>query len=343
MKNKTLPQLILQAQNGNEEAFNELYRRYYKLVRYIAFGLAKNNADTDEIVQEVFIQVQQSIKDLKDPNLFKAWLSRITYSKAKMLFRKNRDHYMEDKYLDILQGKEEERKEFLPQAQHRHQSDLSVLYECMQKLKPYYREVLLLYYFSEMNIKEITDLTQLPEGTVKSRLLYAKKYLREEIEQYEKRSGEAITFRGRSLEAALFALGASLIETPTLLIPFTNLKSSSFTWGVIVKTAVIVLLGGGVIGGVVALSDNTQQEGDSATINQRRFPNIIYQNDEITTPREAYRTLIDFADCDVEMRKKTEDELADIERVYSALMEYGEGYAELLRRRNWDEIFGSYR
>ena len=148
MKTETLPQLIRKAQNQDEEAFNELYRRYYKLVRYIAFGLTKSNADTDEIVQEVFLQVQRSIKDLKDANLFKAWLSRITYSKAKMLFRKNRDCYMEDKYLDILHGKEEVREEYLPHKQNRHHSDMDVLYQCMQRLKPAYREVLILYYFS---------------------------------------------------------------------------------------------------------------------------------------------------------------------------------------------------
>ena len=63
MKNKSLPQLIKQAQNHEEAAFNELYRRYVKLVRYIAFHLTKNNTDTDEVVQEVFIQVQRSIQD----------------------------------------------------------------------------------------------------------------------------------------------------------------------------------------------------------------------------------------------------------------------------------------
>lgn len=339
MKNKSLPQLIKQAQNHEEAAFNELYRRYVKLVRYIAFHLTKNNADTDEVVQEVFIQVQRSIQDLKDANHFKAWLSRITYSKAKMLFRKNKDYYMAEEYLDVLHNKEESRAEYLPQKHNRHQSDLAVLYTCMERLKPYYREVLLLYYFSELNIKEITELTALPEGTVKSRLLYAKKYLRAEIEHYEQTSGQAITFQGRSLEAALTALGASFINESIKCIPFTHWQIPNSTWMLAMKGALIGVLGIGVVGGAGMVQQMRQSENKTI----RPFPGVVYQTQNITTAREAYQTLIEFADCDVELREKSAQQLAEIQPVYMTLMSYGEGYAELLKRRNWDQLFEQYQ
>ena len=341
MKTETLPQLIRKAQNQDEEAFNELYRRYYKLVRYIAFGLTKSNADTDEIVQEVFLQVQRSIKDLKDANLFKAWLSRITYSKAKMLFRKNRDCYMEDKYLDILHGKEEVREEYLPHKQNRHHSDMDVLYQCMQRLKPAYREVLILYYFSQMNIKEIMNLTELPEGTVKSRLLYAKKYLRMEIEAYEEQSGERLSFRAHTLEGALLGLGAALIKEPKVTFPlFHKFKRLPLS----IQTISLVLASAIGVGAAIRTYDYFYMKPDSSlTMMTQDFPTIYYYNQQITTPRQAYSVLLEWADCDVEMRNKSTAEIQDIEPVYTALMEFGEGYAELLQRRNWDQYYEKYR
>ncbi len=341
MERKPLAELIKLVQTGDEAAFNELYGRYYKLVRYIAYGLTKSNADTDEIIQEVFLQVQKSLHDLKNPNQFKAWLSRITYSKAKMLFRKNRDHYMSDEYLDILQNEEEGRTDYLPHQFHRHQSDMDVLYQCMQKLKPAYREVLILFYFSQLNIHEIMEITELPEGTVKSRLLYAKKYLRAEIEAYEQQSGERLSFRAHTLEGALLGLGASLVSEPkvgfSLFHKFKRLPMSAQ----ILSLAVVSVIG---VGAMIQTFDYFHSEPDSSlTMMTQPFPTVYYRDQRITTARQAYSVLLEWADCDVEMRAKTMEEIKAIEPVYTTLMGFGEGYAELLQRRNWDLIFEKYR
>ncbi len=341
MERKPLAELIELVQAGNEAAFNELYGRYYKLVRYIAYGLTKSNADTDEIIQEVFLQVQKSLGDLKNANQFKAWLSRITYSKAKMLFRKNRDRYMSDEFLDLLQNEEEGRIDYLPHQYNRHQSDMDVLYQCMQRLKPAYREVLILYYFSQMNIKEIMDLTELPEGTVKSRLLYAKKYLRMEIEAYEEQTGERLSFRAHALEGTLLGLGATLVKEPKVTFPlFHKFKRLPLS----IQTISLVLASAIGVGAAIRTYDYFYRKPDSSlTMMTQDFPTIYYYNQRITTPRQAYSVLLEWADCDVEMRNKSTAEIQAIEPVYTALMEFGEGYAELLQRRNWDQYYEKYR
>lgn len=341
MDKKSLAELINLVQAGNEAAFNELYGRYHKLVRYIAYGLTKNNADTDEIVQEVFLQVQRSLGDLKEANQFKAWLSRITYSKAKMLFRKNRDHYMSDEFLDLLQNEEEGREDFLPHQYNRRQSDMEVLHQCMMRLKPAYREVLTLFYFSQLSIHEIMEITQLPEGTVKSRLVYAKKYLRMEIEAYEEQSGERLTFRQRGLEAALLSLGASLVKEPkglmTCVERFRNQPLS-------IQLLSFALAATIDVGTALGVYDYAHSKPDSSlTMMNPTFPTVYYHDQAITTPRQAYRELLTWADCDVEMRTKSAEEIKAIEPVYSALMKFGEGYAELLQRRNWDKTYEKYR
>lgn len=343
MKKAKLPELIQKMQQQDEAAFNEIYRRYHKLVRYIAYGLTKNHADTDEVVQEVFVQVQRSINDLKEPAQFKAWLSRITYSKAKMLFRKNKDHYMDDEYLELLQNKEEIREEYCPQQNIRHQSDLAVLYECMGHLKPQYREVLILFFFSQLSIKEIAKITEAPEGTIKSRLLYAKKYLKAEIEKYEQVNGIKLSFRSKSLEAALFAFGSSLIsEAPVYTIPYLKITipTSSILAGVKLSLAAVCCFS--TIFGVKAWIDQERDITHTDT-QKKEFRSLEYQQQMITTPREAYTVLIDWADCDVEMREKSDEEIQEILPVYEALYEYQGGYHELLNRRNWHQLFNKYR
>lgn len=344
MKKAKLPELIAKLQLHDEGAFNEIYRRYHKLVRYIAYGLTKNHADTDEVVQEVFLQVQKSINDLKEPAQFKAWLSRITYSKAKMLFRKNKDHYMDDEYLELLQNKEEIREEYCPQQNIRHQSDLTVLYECMGYLKPQYREVLILFFFSQLSIKEIAEITGAPEGTVKSRLLYAKKYLKAEIEKYEEVNDITLSFHGKTLEAALFVFGSSLVKEPALFsVPYLRITIPTSSILSAVKLSLAAVIGCSTVFGVKAWIDSDRSITHDTDTSKKEFHALEYRQQTISTPREAYRVLIDWADCEVEMKAKSEQEILEILPVYEALVDYQGGYHDLLNRRNWHQLFNKYR
>lgn len=339
MKNLALTELVKKVADQDEEAFNELYRRYYKLVRYIAYGLTKSDADTDEIVQEVFIQVQKSIHDLNDPKLFKAWLSRITYSKAKMLFRKHRDHAMDEQCLEALNAQEEERVDFVPRRNQRHNHDLEVLFSCMQKLKPDFIEVLMFYYFSQMSIKEISEMLNTPEGTIKSRMLYAKKYLKHEILAYEEKTQESITFQGKTLEAALVTFGARMVMEPK--VPLWNIfRNSSST---VTKTMLVGVVCVSAMVGVRAIL-NVQNNDTIADVQetQKQFQPVLYQGEWIDTPRKAYTVLIRWADCEVEMREKTKADFDEVMPVYRALTAFGEGYDDLLKKYGWDDHFEYY-
>lgn len=349
MKKLTLPQLVEQLKHGDENAFNELYDRYYKLVRYIAFQLSKNHADAEEITQEVFLQVLRSIDSLRDVNQFKAWISRITYSKAKMQFRKHKDRGIDDELVDVLNKKEEDRYDFVPMKNMHYTSDKEVLDNCLLNLKENFREVLILYYFSQLSIKEIAELTQTPVGTVKSRLLYAKQYLKDEVEEYEKSTHTKLDFKGKTLEAMLISYAASMV--PKTAVPFLTFKRITIptsTALMALKVAGIVVLAGGAGYGFYeayqhnkaedALLNTTFPAVDKSTTS-KIFTPIQYQGEEIKTPAHAYKTLLTWAHCEVEMKEKTEKEIQEILPVYKALESFGEGYGRLLHRNQWDEQF----
>ena len=76
------PELIVQLQQGNESAFKKLVDEYQDLVYNTALGIVQNADDADDITQEVFIQVYQSVSSFKGDSRISTWLYRITVSKV---------------------------------------------------------------------------------------------------------------------------------------------------------------------------------------------------------------------------------------------------------------------
>ena len=93
------PELIVLLQQGDESAFTKLVDEWQKMVYNTALGIVQNADDADDITQEVFIQVYQSVSSFKGESKFSTWLYRITVSKAldheKKRTRKKRFGFMQ--------------------------------------------------------------------------------------------------------------------------------------------------------------------------------------------------------------------------------------------------------
>jgi RNA polymerase sigma factor (sigma-70 family) len=76
------PELVVQLQQGNASAFRKLVDEWQDMVYNTAVGIVQNPEDADDITQEVFVQVFQSISSFKGESKFSTWLYRVTLSKA---------------------------------------------------------------------------------------------------------------------------------------------------------------------------------------------------------------------------------------------------------------------
>lgn len=346
MKEQSPEGLVQRVQEHDEDAFNELYQRYRRLVHYIAFQLTKNEADADDIVQETFIQVQSSIQDLKDPNLMKAWIGRIAHSKSITLLRKKKDQQMSDKQADFLSKQKEVRMEYCPDEQSHHTTDMEVLHQCISELKLPYREVLILYYFVQLSIKEICDELQIPEGTVKSRLLYGKKNLKERISLYERTAQVKVTFHETALESMLFTAGSAMVVTSPkpAFLHFKNITIPTSTILMSMKvTIAATLVSGAAIGGFITYQNLNEQklEATPMVANERHateFPKVYYNGKQIDTARAAYELLLTEAHCEAELKKMDTKKQEEISIIYKALQDYGGAYPELLSTYDWDTL-----
>lgn len=346
MREMELNDLLELVKDGDEQAFQELYQRFYKKTYYAALKISGNQADAKDIAQETFIQVNKSLSSLHDNKLFVQWLNRIVASKASDLFRKNKTTSLPDDHV-VFQLKEEERSQFIPEASMHFSSDYELLEYFLKQMDERYRMVLVLRYFSQMSVIEIAEALKVPEGTVKTRLKRAREVLRMMVEQYQNREGIELNFRSADMAVLLSGFFMSEYAAMSVSIP---------AWGVVhlslgKKLLRFAALSTAVVAGCVGLyygvdlyqaNHHPNQEEVAVDYDEKEpFGPITYRNGEYTNAEEAFYTLTLFAHCEVEMKEKTAEEILEIAPLYEELKRYGGVYWELLKFREWDEAFES--
>ena len=149
--------------------------RYADMVYRLALSQMKNRTDADDLLQEVFVRLVSNVEKLESWEHVKAWLIRVTVNCAKKHFdlywNKNVD-YMEDE--TRLKGEEA----YEPPEEH-------PVRGAVAKLPPKYRLAVHLFYYEELSVAEIAELTGQKEGTVKSQLHRAREMLKEILEETE--------------------------------------------------------------------------------------------------------------------------------------------------------------
>ncbi len=151
----------------------EIIDRYGDMVYRLAVSQAMNRTDADDIFQEVFVRLVRHVKDLQDMEHAKAWLIRVTINCTKKHF----GQYWNKNVFPIEETEEvPKREEGFEQAEKK--IDNPVM-QAVAKLPPKYRGCVHLFYFEELSVKEIAEMTDQTESTVKSQLHRARKMLKE--------------------------------------------------------------------------------------------------------------------------------------------------------------------
>lgn len=146
--------------------FCELIKEYEKQLYAIAFTILKNEADTEDAVCNAIEKGYEKLGQLRNPNKFKAWITIITRNEALQIKRKR----------VALPGNE--KLEAMLEVTIDHHDEL---WDIVQKLQEEYRIVIVLYYYNELSIYEISKILNIPVGTVKSRMNRGRKILKETL------------------------------------------------------------------------------------------------------------------------------------------------------------------
>lgn len=150
----------------------EIIDRYADMVYRLAVSQAMNRTDADDIFQEVFVRLVRHVKDLQDMEHAKAWLIRVTINCTKKHF----GQYWNKNVFPIEETEEvPKREEGFEQVEKK--IDNPVM-QAVSKLPPKYRGCVHLFYFEELSVKEIAEMTDQTESTVKSQLCRAREMLK---------------------------------------------------------------------------------------------------------------------------------------------------------------------
>lgn len=171
-KNLEKTELIILCQSGDKSSLSELYRLYSKKALGTAYLISDHKGIAEDIMQEAFIQCFNEISTLKNPEKFEIWFYKILIRTGWRMVKKHNYFIPFD-----TQGIEDISSDMgLNLGLELSDTRLSIN-QAMEKLSLPLKTVIILYYFNDMSIKEISEVLGCFQGTVKSRLHNAKKQL----------------------------------------------------------------------------------------------------------------------------------------------------------------------
>ena len=181
--------LIADLCEGDETALAPLVERYKRMVYRLAVQITKNHADADDVMQETFIKVYRSIRTFRRDAAFETWLYRIAVNEA-LNFVKRRERRRECTLETTIEAEYEATARYRaqlandPQTQAEKAELRQYVTEAVNNLPLKHRTVVILHEFEGLTHAEIASILNCSEGTVRSRLHYARKKLRTLLKPY---------------------------------------------------------------------------------------------------------------------------------------------------------------
>jgi len=174
--------LVLRARDGDRAAYETLVRRYLGSAYAVALAELADRGDAEDAVQDAFITALERLDDCRDPAAFGGWLRRIVRNRARSVRRRERIRDTEPlehagrAHSTRDPGRDLDRSE----VRRRLESALATLSDVQ-------RRVVLMHDLEGYRHREIAVELDIPEGTVRSHLFFARRALREQLGDAEQR------------------------------------------------------------------------------------------------------------------------------------------------------------
>lgn len=154
----------------SDQEFNRIVEQYADIVYRVALSYTKTPHDAEDVVQTTFMKLLTRSKEFQDEEHIRRWLIRVAVNECNSLWssfwRKN---------VDFAEGLAAEPEFSLEEKQD--------LYQAVMSLPPKCRVVVHLFYYEEYSSREIAELLHMQEATVRTRLVRARKLLRQQLKE----------------------------------------------------------------------------------------------------------------------------------------------------------------
>ena len=174
--------LVESARNGNQQAYAQLLGKYRDAIYFMLLKMVNNPVDAEDLTIEAFGKAFKNLNQYTPNFAFSTWLFKIASNNCIDFIRKQRSNTVS---LDQSMDEEEhlspssliQSDTLDPEASMINEQKIKLMRDVVTKLKPRYRSLIELRYFSEYSYEEIAHELELPIGTVKAQLFRARELL----------------------------------------------------------------------------------------------------------------------------------------------------------------------
>jgi RNA polymerase sigma-70 factor, ECF subfamily len=176
--------LILDCLAGDQDAIETLVRQYETGVFRLALSIVGDTSEANEITQETFLAALRSLRSYQERKSFKAWLYTIALNQSRSHLRKRKAR---ERLAALLTSvfRVEAQKQVLPEEAIIQNEKEAVLWNSLNDLDERFRTVVVLRYFHELSISEISEILCVNEGTIHSRLHSAREKLKDALQAFD--------------------------------------------------------------------------------------------------------------------------------------------------------------
>jgi RNA polymerase sigma factor (sigma-70 family) len=182
--------LVEKVLRGNTEAFKIIIKNTEGLVAQIIFKMIPNGEDRKDIAQDIYLKTFHSLQHFKFQSKLSTWIGQIAYNtcanylekkKLVLIDSTNNDNEIKESPLVVLENKTVDITRNETETLIFRKEISGILKIEIDKLSPLYKTLITLYHNEELSYAEIAQITDLPEGTVKSYLFRARNKLRDNL------------------------------------------------------------------------------------------------------------------------------------------------------------------
>ena len=190
----TQTRLVEDIKNGDEASFRQLIADHQDMVINTCYGLLQNREDAEDVAQEVFVKVFESIGSFRGQSRLSTWIYRIAVNQSLNMIRKNRFKSLwtklEEAFSDpSLHGQPRENgHDFGPHRKMESQEGMAIIRQAIKTLPKNQRIALTLHKYEERPYQEIAEIMDTSISSVESLIFRAKKNLKKKLVHYYERN-----------------------------------------------------------------------------------------------------------------------------------------------------------
>lgn len=175
MTNKKDQLLINKVIKGDNTAFAKLVDSYKDMVFTLAYKMTKSREEAEEVSQDTFIKAYKNLESFKGDSKFSTWLYRIAYHTTLDAIKKNRKNKNTFEINEVTFNQIQSVETILQGIERKERA--KVMDNCLLQLPEEERSLVWMFYYDELSLKEIVEVTNLSEANLKVKLHRARKKL----------------------------------------------------------------------------------------------------------------------------------------------------------------------